>query len=310
MHADKQIYLLLGADPEFLRLLTGGLRITGSYAFEAIDVKALERRIDGVVLSENTEDPIWVIEVQAQCDPKIYHRLLIDMGLLGERHLGREVHGLLLFITPAQDPKTKPWNRHIARDAELPIRRVYLSEMLQRLEQTQPEHPLLATFLPYLIDDRAQLREQAPLAYGRIQQAPLADSARKHCLDVFQSWLLARFDDMTLEEILTMLGELTPLEQTRAYREIVAKNQPIWLQAGRKEGRQEGREEGRQREIQFALRLLRRRLGDLTDTQQARIQALPVEQLEDLGEALLDFTATAELDAWLAAHPQRPKAVN
>ncbi|MCF7977359.1 MAG: hypothetical protein K9L82_04980 [Chromatiaceae bacterium] len=30
-----------------------------------------------------------------------------------------------------------------------------------------------------------------------------------------------------------MLGEMTPLEQTRAYREIVAKNQPIWLEEGR-----------------------------------------------------------------------------
>lgn len=97
-----------------------------------------------------------------------------------------------------------------------------------------------------------------------------------------------------------MLGELTPLEQTRAYREIVAKNKPIWLQ--------EGREEGRQREAHFALRLLRRRLGTLTDPQQARIQALSVEQLEDLGEALLDFTAPAELDAWLDAHSRPPKA--
>jgi hypothetical protein len=87
-------------------------------------------------------------------------------------------------------------------------------------------------------------------------------------------------------------AELTPLEQTRAYREIVAKNQPIW------------REEGRQREAQLILRQLHRRLGLLTDQHQARIKALPVDQLEDLGEALLDFTAPGELDAWLDACPQ------
>ena len=55
---------------------------------------------------------------------------------------------------------------------------------------------------------------------------------------MFQSWLLARFDDLTLKEILAMLGE----------------------------------------------------------------------QLEDLGEALLDFTAPADLDAWLGEHPQPSKA--
>ncbi|NEX17722.1 MAG: hypothetical protein C1943_14145 [Halochromatium sp.] len=297
MHTDKQIYLLLGADPEFLCLLTDGLRIDGPYAFEAIDVKALERRIDGVVLPADPAQAIWAIEVQAQKDDAIYHRLLVDMGLLGERRLEQPVRGLLLFLSPEHDPQTEPWHSTFARDPQCPIRRVYLIEVLEQLRQTQPEHPLLATFLPYLVEDRERLREQAPLAYGQIQQAPLPEQARRHCLDVFQSWLLARFQDQTLEEILSMLGEMTPLEQTRAYQEIVAKNQPIWLE--------EGREEGRRREAErVALRLLRRRLGSLTKAQQAHIQALPVDPLEDLIEALLDFSTDADLETWLAAHPK------
>ncbi len=36
---------------------------------------------------------------------------------------------------------------------------------------------------------------------------------------------MARFKTLTLEEILKMLGELTPLEETRAYKELVAKGQ-------------------------------------------------------------------------------------
>ena len=131
------------------------------------------------------------------------------------------------------------------------------------------------------------------------------EEARRHCLDVFQSWLLARFDDLTLEEVLTMLGELTPLEQTRAYREIVEKNQPIWFAEGHEEGLEEGREEGRQSEAaQLICRQLHRRIGSLTEAQHEQIKALPVEPLEDLGEALLDFTASADLDAWLSAHRQ------
>jgi hypothetical protein len=50
-----------------------------------------------------------------------------------------------------------------------------------------------------------------------------------------------------------------------------------------------------------ALRLLRRRLGTLSKAQQARVQALSVDQLEDLIEALLDFSATADLETWLYA---------
>ena len=294
MHTDKPLYLLLGADPEFLHLLTGGLRIEGPYQIDAIDLKSLERRIDGVIVPEDTQQPIWAIEVQAQYDSSIYHRLLVDMGLLGQRHPKREIRGVLIFISSAQDPKTEPWQSYLTQGStDFPIRRVYLLEVLNRLQQQQPDHPLLATFLPYRLEDRDQLREQAPLAYSHIQQAALPDVARRHCLDVFQSWLLARFDDLTLEEVLTMLGELTPLEQTRAYREIVKKNQPIWVA------------EGRQSEAaQLILRLLHRRIGVLTEAQQGQVKALPVEQLEDLGEALLDFTAAADLDAWLSAHRQ------
>jgi len=50
---------------------------------------------------------------------------------------------------------------------------------------------------------------------------------------VFQSWLIARFKTLSLEEILTMLGELTPLEETRAYKELVAKGMAIGRQEGR-----------------------------------------------------------------------------
>jgi len=167
--------------------------------------------------------------------------------------------------------------------------------VLDQLQASEPEHPLLAAFLPYLVEDRARLREQAPSAYRRLKQSSLPDFARRQYLDVFQSWLLARFDDLTLEEILAMLGELTPMEQTRAYREIVEKNRPIWFE--------EGHQEGRQREAcTLILRLLKRRFGPLTFEREARITALPLERLEDLGEALLDFTTSADLEAWLARY--------
>jgi predicted transposase YdaD len=125
-----------------------------------------------------------------------------------------------------------------------------------------------------------------------LQTAVVAPQARQYCLEVFQSWLMARFKTLSLEEILKMLGELTPLEETRAYKELVAKGEAI--------GRQEGRQEGRQREERLILRLLQRRIGPVPQAQQTRIAALPIEQLEALGEALLDFADLADLNRWLA----------
>ena len=127
-----------------------------------------------------------------------------------------------------------------------------------------------------------------------MQAANLPEATRRHCVDVFQSWLMARFKALSLEEILNMLGELTPLEETRAYKELVSKGQIM--------GEARGEARGRQREAQLVLRLLQRRIGPVSKAQQGRIIALPIDDLETLGEALLDFADAADLAAWLAGH--------
>ena len=55
-------------------------------------------------------------------------------------------------------------------------------------------------------------------------------------------------------------------------------------------------------EAKVALRQLNRRCGPLSEATTARIQALPLEQLEALAEALLDFSGPDELVAWLEEH--------
>jgi len=47
---------------------------------------------------------------------------------------------------------------------------------------------------------------------------------------------------------------------------------------------------------------LTRRCGPLSEATTARIQALPLQQLEALADALLDFQGPADLATWLAAH--------
>jgi predicted transposase YdaD len=77
------------------------------------------------------------------------------------------------------------------------------------------------------------------------------------------------------------------LRDTRFGRELI------------EEGRLEGEALG---EAKLALRQLTVLCGPLSDATTARIQALPVAQLEALTEALLHFSGLADLAAWLAAH--------
>jgi len=59
-------------------------------------------------------------------------------------------------------------------------------------------------------------------------------------------------------------------------------------------------EEGRQEEASSMLqRMLSKRFGKINDRRLENINSLSLEQLEDLGEALLDFSDIADLDNWL-----------
>ena len=91
-------------------------------------------------------------------------------------------------------------------------------------------------------------------------------------------------------ELLTLIPTGLTVEdftQSVAYREIFG------------QGRQEGR---RDEAAAVTLRLLNRRCGPLSEASTAQIQALPLEKLEALADALLDFQGPADLAAWLAAN--------
>ncbi len=62
---------------------------------------------------------------------------------------------------------------------------------------------------------------------------------------------------------------------------------------------QEIREEGKQEVgVSLVLRLLRKPIGEVSVDLEKRIGGLSVEQLEDLGEAVLDFQTQADLLSW------------
>jgi predicted transposase YdaD len=82
-------------------------------------------------------------------------------------------------------------------------------------------------------------------------------------------------------------------------REEVMQLTTPWHRWGREEGREEGRHEAA---TEMVLRLIRRRAGDVPDTLAARVDALPLETLQLLGEDVLDLATVADVEAWLSRH--------
>ena len=105
----------------------------------------------------------------------------------------------------------------------------------------------------------------------------------------------------------TELGTIE-LEERGQVMEIVTS----WMRTGIKQGREEGllegrqegllkgRQEGLQRETELVLRLLKRKIGPLTPEIEAQVKRLEIEELENLGETLLDFAQIEDLTNWLS----------
>jgi predicted transposase/invertase (TIGR01784 family) len=89
------------------------------------------------------------------------------------------------------------------------------------------------------------------------------------------------------------------------FREDIVRESVIYqdiLQRGLQQGRQEGRQEG---EVALITRQLTRRLGEIDSSVIERVRGLSIEQLEELGEALLDFSEAADLVVWFEQQERR-----
>ena len=96
--------------------------------------------------------------------------------------------------------------------------------------------------------------------------------------------MVYKFENKSQREVEEMLG--ITLKETRVYREI------------KSEGIQEG-------EKSLILRQLTRRVGELPEDVRQRVEVLSLEELENLGEALLDFSSMSDLQVWLEENVSR-----
>ncbi|BAY10502.1 DUF4351 domain-containing protein [Calothrix sp. NIES-2098] len=89
------------------------------------------------------------------------------------------------------------------------------------------------------------------------------------------------------------------------FREEIMQESVIYqdiLQKGLQQGLQQGEELGKKQEaLELSLRLLTRRLGAIESQTEQQIRTLSITQLEELAEALLDFTSQSDVVNYLAS---------
>lgn len=147
--------------------------------------------------------------------------------------------------------------------------------------------------------ERSTLRLRL-LGRGRVQQQAIAeilqiepgDPERIKVLELLGNWkiLLDEKQERLREEERELMMNLSP-----AYLKWKEETINEGIQIGEQRGIQIGEQE-------LTLRLLRLKVGSLSEDLETQVRGLPLHQLESLSEALLDFQYEADLREWLERH--------
>ena len=277
MKTDTLFYRLFQRWPKIALELLGLEYFSESYRFGSEEIKQTAFRLDGILMpvEANAKQPLIFVEVQYQPDGDFYDRFFSEITLYLRLH--KPVYPwLALVIYPARSTE-KAASIAFSPFMDLPqLRRVYLDDYrdCQGLSPTFELIRLIAS------------NEQQTMILAR-NLAERRDEFGPDGLDFIETILVYKLPRLSREEIKTMLAlNEIELKQTRFYQEVV----------------EEGRQEGRQEEcVSLVTRLLRRKFGIQLELEQllAQLQTLPVEKLEDLTEAILDWTEISELTEWL-----------
>jgi predicted transposase/invertase (TIGR01784 family) len=213
--------------------------------------------------------------VQFQKDERLYERVFAESWLYFYRNRDRFSNLQIVILYPSRSLEQSDIRPYLSQLNSPQVNRIYLDELgdIRSL-------PLwVALMVLTTIDDEQATQEARYLLARSQQEAPQPENSA--IIELLTTIMVYKFENKSQREVEEMLG--ITLRETRVYREI------------KEEGREEGREEG---EKSLVLRQLARRVGELPQEVRQQVESLSLEQLENLGEALLDFTSMADLDAW------------
>lgn len=237
-------------------------------------------RADALILLESGQI-ILHLEFQTDPDPKMSFRMLDYRTRVYRRFPQKTMRQVVIYLKETSSPLVQenafiiPNTRHeyeVLRLWEIPAEEMLgLSGLLPlaNLGKT-PNRPEILRQVAAKIDNIEGRTEKSNLAAATAILAGLVLS----------------------KEIIGSLLREEIMRESVIYQDI--------RESGKAQGREEGREEGRREEaVSLILRLLNRRLGEISSTLGQQIRELSLEQLETLGEALLDFTSLTDLTTWL-----------
>jgi predicted transposase/invertase (TIGR01784 family) len=286
MKTDKLFYRIFLSQPSLIAELLSDIPDDCEFEYSAPVIKEKEIRLDGLLtpLGDCPNLPIIFLEAQMQRDSEFYSRYFAGLFVyLHQYKITRPWRGLLILNTHNQDLGSEETYQELLSDR---VQRLYLQDLLTQ-ENLSPNLALLKL----IVTPETEALNQAK----QILNSTETETEFRLKLDLIEAILVNKFPKLTIEEIQKMLNlREADVTQTRFYQEV--------LQIGRREGQEQGIQQGvQQGESNMVIRQLTRRCGKLNNEQIKKVRSLSLDQLDALGDALLDFKQLTDLENWFSS---------
>jgi predicted transposase/invertase (TIGR01784 family) len=273
MHTDTIFYqIFLTFHTLLFELLGQPPENAEGYQFTSVEVKEKAFRFDGIFMPDDEEKPIYFVEVQFQNKPEFYWELITEINIyLNQYKPEQDWQAVALFAKRSLDvEKLTNYQQELVNSGR--IKRIYLDEI--------PSGSIGMGLIELIVSKENQSQELVKTLMARTKTEVSNDSERQGIIELLESVLMSKFSQLSRQEIEAMFL-VSDIKQTRVY--------------------QEAKEEG---EKNLLLRILSKRFGKLITRHIESINSLTIAQLEELGEALLDFGDINDLEQWLKSHTE------
>ena len=236
MKTDSIFYRIFQTFPQsFFDLLNLPPETVNHYQFSSVEVKQLAFRIDGVFLPNNTNDPIYFVEVQFQKDERFYSRFFSEIFLyLHQSDLNNNWQGVIIYPNPNVE------SSNISRYHELMesnrVNCFYLNQ-LTTIESVG------INILKLIVKPENQAIEQGKQLIQQVRQQFKETLQQQDILELIETILIYKLPKMNYQEIEAMFS-LSDLRETKVYQEALEEG----IEQGIEQGIERGIERGRRQE--------------------------------------------------------------
>jgi hypothetical protein len=232
------------------------------------------------------------VEAQASSKADFSRRMFFYFAQLHQQYLQR-IYPIVIFSF--DEPHRPEVNRYTVEFEDLQVltfnfRAIQLNRLSWRdyLSCSNPVAAALMAKMQIAPEDRPKVKAECLRLLATLRLDPARTALISGFIDAY-----LRLDGPEEQVFQTEIGNM---EVTA--RESVMQIVTSWMEKGIEQGIEQG-------ERSLVLRLLSCRVGTLTEAVQSRLNTLSMPQMENLAEALLDFSSEADLDAWLAQEPDQ-----